>query len=342
ARRRRLEARQQTREGVNPGRIRRQQRQARQQAKAQDTVAQVARECFALKHPQWSPTHTERVRRHIEGDLIPCLGPRVLREVEPVELLAVLRRIEARGALETAARTLIVARQIWRYAVSTGRADRDIGADLKEALMPRTPGHFGAITDPVQLGQLLRAIRGYRGGVVVRAALQLAPMLFQRPGELRAARWDEIDLDAALWTIPAARMKRTRYGKENGPPHLVPLPRQAVAILRELRPYTEASGWVFPGGRQADRPMSENALRVALIAMGYTPDVQTWHGFRATARTLLAERLEVDPLLIEAQLAHSVRDTNGRAYNRTTYIEQRRAMMQRWADYLDRLAANAE
>lgn len=231
---------------------------------------------------------------------------------------------------------------MWRYGVATGRVNRDITADLKGALSPYRGKHFAAITDPVRLGELLRAIKGYKGGPVVRAALQLAPMLFQRPGELRAARWEEIDLQNAMWTIPAARMKRRKDGKEHGDPHLVPLPTQAVRILEILKPYTESTGLVFPGERQRDRPISENSVRVALISMGYAPDIQTWHGFRATARTMLAERLEFDPLLIEAQLAHAVKDANGRAYNRTTYLKQRRDMMQRWADYLDKLAAGAD
>ncbi len=167
-------------------------------------------------------------------------------------------------------------------------------------------------------------------------------MLFQRPGELRGAAWSEINLDAALWTIPAARMKREKDGKENGDPHLVPLPRQAVAILRDLQAYTGHGAMVFRGERNHERPISENSVRTALISMGYTPEIQTWHGFRATARTMLAERLDCDPLVIEAQLAHSVKDVNGRAYNRTQYLKHRTAMMQQWADYLDRLAQGAE
>jgi integrase len=244
--------------------------------------------------------------------------------------------------METADRGLMLARQVWRYGVATGRVGRDITADLKGALSPYRGKHFAAITDPVHFGELLRAIKVYKGGPIVRAALQLAPMLFQRPGELRGASWAEIDLENALWTIPAARMKRKKDGKENGDPHLVPLPTQAIRILEILKPYTESTGLVFPGERQRDKPISENSVRSALIALGYTADIQTWHGFRATARTLLAERLEFDPLVIEAQLAHAVRDANGRAYNRTTYMKQRGELMQRWADYLDKLAAGAD
>jgi integrase len=307
-----------------------------------DTFKVVALEWFAKQAPHWSEAHADRSKRQLERDLFPWLGDRKLKDVEPVELLATLRKVEERGAVETADRGLMLARQVWRYGVATGRVDRDITADLKGALSPYRGTHFAAITDPVKLGDLIRAIRAYKGGPIVRAALQLAPMLFQRPGELRGAAWAEIDLDAALWTIPAARMKRGKDGKENGDPHLVPLPRQAVDILRGLHGYTGHGTMVFPGERSHDRPISENSVRTALITMGYTPDVQTWHGFRATARTMLAERLDCDPLVIEAQLAHAVKDANGRAYNRTQYLKHRAAMMQQWADYQDKLAAGAD
>ena len=309
---------------------------------AGDTFQAVALEWHAKQAPQWSEGHAERALRQLERDLFPWIGPRRLSEIEPVELLATLRKIEERGAIETADRGLMLCRQVWRYGVATGRVSRDITADLKDALTPYRGRHFAAITEPVKLGELLRAIQAYRGGPIVRAALQLAPLLFQRPGELRAAAWAEIDLDAALWTIPPARMKREKDGKENGAPHLVPLPRQAVEILRELHPLTGRSALVFPGERNHERPISENSVRTALISMGYTPDLQTWHGFRATARTMLAERLDFDPLVIEAQLAHAVKDANGRAYNRTQYLKHRAAMMQAWADYLDKLRQGAE
>ena len=309
---------------------------------AGDTFQAVALEWHAKQAPQWSEGHAERALRQLERDLFPWIGPRRLSEIEPVELLATLRKIEERGAIETADRGLMLCRQVWRYGVATGRVSRDITADLKGALTPYRGRHFAAITEPVKLGELLRAIQAYRGGPIVRAALQLAPLLFQRPGELRAAAWAEIDLDAALWTIPPARMKREKDGKENGAPHLVPLPRQAVEILRELHPLTGRSALVFPGERNHERPISENSVRTALISMGYTPDLQTWHGFRATARTMLAERLDFDALVIEAQLAHAVKDANGRAYNRTQYLKHRAAMMQAWADYLDKLRQGAE
>jgi integrase len=308
---------------------------------AGDTFKVVALEWFAKQEAQWSEAHAQRSKRQLERDLFPHIGDLRLAEIKPVELLATLRKVEERGAVETADRGLMLARQVWRYGVATGRVERDITGDLKGALMPYRGTHFAAITEPATLGALILAIRSYKGGPIVRAALQLAPMLFQRPGELRGATWAEMDLDAALWTIPAARMKRSKDGKENGDPHLVPLPRQAVAILRGLHGYTGHGVNVFPGERSHERPISENSVRTALITMGYTPEIQTWHGFRATARTMLAERLECDPLVIEAQLAHSVKDANGRAYNRTQYIKQRAAMMQRWADYLDKLATGA-
>jgi len=307
-----------------------------------DTFRTVAMEWYDKQAPHWSLAHAARSMRQLERDLFPWLGERKLKDVEPVELLATLRKVEERGAVETADRGLMLCRQIWRYGVATGRVDRDIAADLKGALTPYRGKHFAAITDPVKLGDLLRAIAAYRGGPVVRAALQLAPLLFQRPGELRGAAWAEIDLDAALWTIPAARMKRGKDGKENGDPHVVPLARQAVEILRNLHPLTGHGALVFPGERSHERPISENSVRTALITLGYTPELQTWHGFRATARTMLAERLDCDPLVIEAQLAHAVKDANGRAYNRTQYLQQRAAMMQQWADYLDKLRKGAD
>jgi integrase len=309
---------------------------------AGDTFKIVTLEWLDKQEPLWSEAYAVRAKRQFERDLFPWLGERRMAEIEPVELLATLRKVEERGALETAERDMMMARQVWRYGVATGRVNRDITADLKGALQPYRSKHFAAIIDPGQLGELLRAIKAYKGGPIVRAALQLAPMLFQRPGELRGATWAEIDLEAALWTIPAARMKRSKDGKENGQPHFVPLPNQAIRILETLKPYTKSTGFVFPSERQRTKPISENSVRSALMIMGYDSDKHTWHGFRATARTLLAERLEFDPLVIEAQLAHAVRDANGRAYNRTTYLKQRQDMMQLWADYLDKLATGAD
>jgi integrase len=301
------------------------------------TFEATAREWHTMQAPNWSDSHAGRALRQLERDLFPFLGARNLADILPMELLATLRKIEARGAIETADRALMLARQVWRYGVATGRAERDITQDLKGALTPYRGKHFAATTNPGDLGELLRAMYGYKGGPIVRVALKLAPMLFQRPNELRGMAWAELDLDNSLWTIPAGRMKRNKDGKENGAAHLVPLPRQAVELLRELQGLTGRGDLVFPGERSHDRPMSDNSVRSALLALGYGPDRQTWHGFRATARTILAEVLEFDPLIIEAQLAHTVKDANGRAYNRTTYLKQRADMMQRWADYLDKL-----
>lgn len=307
-----------------------------------DTFKAVALEWYGKQSPGWSGHHQTRELRNLEKDLFPWLGERRIGEIEAVELLATVRRVEARGSLDVAHRVLSTARAVFKYAVPNGKATRNVAIDLEGALTPHRGKHFAAITDPVKLGELMRAIRGYQGGLIVRAALQLAPLLFQRPTELRAAEWSEFDLDAALWTIQPARMKRNQDGKNHGDPHLVPLPTQAVEILKALKSLTGKGVLVFPGERSVTRPISDGTLRAALATLGYGSEVQSVHGFRATARTLLDEVLEFDPLVIEAQLAHAVKDANGRAYNRTTYIKQRATMMQTWADYLDKLAAGAE
>lgn len=307
-----------------------------------DTFKATALEWYAMRLEGWSSHYAIREKRNLEKDLFPYFGARRIGEIEAIELLAVIRLVEERGALDVAHRVLSTAGQVWRYAVATARAKRDVTPDIRGALKPHRGKHFAAITDPVKLGELIRVIRGYQGGPIVRTALQLAPMLFQRPGELRGMAWAELDLDAALWTIPAMRMKRGVDGKANGDPHLVPLPMQAVELLRKLQPLTGQGALVFHGERSHDRPISDNTLRAALLTLGYGPDVQTVHGLRATARTLLAEVLDVDPLVIEAQLAHAVKDANGRAYNRTQYMKHRAGMMQQWADYLDKLAAGGD
>jgi integrase len=327
--------------GVDPVQVRKVEK-LKSTTPAANTFKATALEWYEMKLDSWSTHYAIREKRNLEKDLFPHFSVRNIGDIEPIELLAAVRAVEERGALDVAHRVLTTAGQVWRYAVATGRAQRDISADIKGALKPHHGKHFAAITDPLKLGELIRVIRGYQGGPIVRAALQLAPMLFQRPGELRAAAWAEFDLDAAMWTIPAARMKRSVDGKRNGDPHQVPLPTQAVAILRKLHPITGHSALCFYGERSHDRPISDNTLRAALLTLGYGPDVQSVHGFRATARTLLAEELNIDPLVIEAQLAHAVKDANGRAYNRTQYLKHRTAMMQQWADYLDKLARGAD
>ena len=252
-------------------------------------------------------------------------------------MLALARRIVDRGAVETAHRTLQNVRQVMRFAVATGRAERDATAALQGALPYSGSNHLAAVTDPIQLGELLRAIDGYQGTPVVNGALRCAPQVFVRPRELRRAEWQEVDLgapDGPLWSIPGEKMK-------GGRPHMVPLSWQAEAILSELQPITGSGRFIFPGARSADRPMSDNAILAALRRMGFEKEAVTGHGFRATARTLLDEALRIPVHLIEHQLSHSVRDPLGRAYNRTTHLEERRVMMQRWSDYLDRLRSGS-
>ena len=341
-------------DGAQEFRRRRHHRQRRQHAlEADDEVAllaagdaglpavgsfeAVARQWFETRRADWSDSYGEKIIARLDADVFPYLGRRPVGEVTPPELLTVLRKIQARGVVETAHRALENCSQVFRYAVGEGLAQSDPARDLKGQLKRPEVKHFPAITKPARLAELLRAIDGYVGTPVVRTALYLAPLLLLRPGELRHAHWAEIDLNGATWTVPAQRMKREKAGKRSGLPHIVPLARQAVSVLRELEPLTGSGEWVFRGERHHERPMSENTVNAALRAMGFPSDEATGHGFRATARTMLAERLGVAEAVIEAQLAHSVPDSLGRAYNRTEFIEQRRQMMQTWADYLDKL-----
>lgn len=298
----------------------------------------VAREWLETKHAKdVSEGHAERTRIRLEQDVFPWLGRVPLANIKASALLECLRRVEARGALETAHRIKQACGQVFRYGITLDLCERDVAADLRDSLAQVVVKHHPAITDPKRVGELLRALAEYEGQPVTRAALQLAPLVFQRPGELRKAEWAEFDLDAGLWTIAAERMKRTKQGKATGAAHAVPLSTQAVAVLRDLHPLTGHGRYVFPSLRTDERPMSDNAVLSALRRMGFPKDEMTGHGFRAMARTMLAERLGVDESVIEAQLGHNVRDTLGRAYNRTEFVEQRRTMMQTWADYLDRL-----
>lgn len=306
------------------------------------TFEAVAAEWYVKQAPQWSESHASRSLRQLERDLYPWLGHRPIAEIHSMELLAVLQKIEARGALETADRVLMLARQIWDYWLPTAKvAQRNITEGLQKRLTPYRGKTFAAIVEPQRFGELLRAIKRYKGGPIVRAALQLAPVLYQRPGNLAAMEWAELDLDAALWTIPSMKMKRTKAEKEQGEPHVVPLPVQAVTVLRNLHPLTGHGRYVFPGERSHDRPISDNTMRSALYSLGLGNE-QTVHGFRATARTMLVDQLNLDPLAIEANLAHAVKDANGRSYNRTQYLKQRFEQIQQWADYLDKLARGAD
>ena len=342
ARERRDAARRLLEGGVDPSEARRAEKASTLQVGTNSFEA-VAREWHATIHvAQVSAGHAARTLIRLEQDVFPWLGRLPIGEIKAPQLLQTTRRVEARGAIETAHRVLQACGQVFRYAIATGRADRDPTPDLRGALKPVLVQHMAAITDPQRVGELLRAIEGYKGMPITRAALQLAPLVFVRPGELRKAEWSEFDLDAAVWRIPAARMKRTKQEKLSGAAHVVPLSRQALAVVRELQPLTGHGRFLFPSPRTGERPMSDNGVLSALRRMGFPSDEMTGHGFRAMARTLLAERLNVDEAVIEAQLAHAVRDALGRAYNRTEFLEQRRKMLQTWADYLDNLREGAD
>jgi len=332
ARQRRDEARRQIAHGIDPGVLRKAKKQA--ETEETETFEVIAREWHTKFTPTWTSGHATTILSRLERDLFPWIGKRPIAEIKTPELLAVLRRVESRGALESAHRIRTIAGQVFRYAVATGRAERDPSVDLKGALPQPREKHHAAITDPKEVAPLLRALDGYKGHFVVKCALRLAPMFFVRPGELRHAEWAEIDLEESVWNIPAKKMKMKQ-------PHIVPLSRQAVDILTELKELTGESKYVFPSGRSFARPMSENAILAALRRMGYDKETMSGHGFRAMARTILDEVLHVRPDYIEHQLAHAVRDPNGRAYNRTAHLDERRKMMQRWADYLDELKAGA-
>lgn len=332
ARDRRKEHREQVANGVDPSLVKKIQKASNND---DDSFESIAREWHGKYSSTWSTDHAKTIMARLVNDVFPYIGTRATNEIEPPELLMVLRRVESRGALETAHRIKTICGQVMRYAVSTGRAKRDIAADLKGALPPYKTKHLASITDPKKVGELLRAIDGYSGSFIVKTAMQLAPLVFVRPGELRKAEWKEFDLDKAEWNIPADKMK----GKIA---HLVPLSRQAVELLLEIHPLTSVGPYVFHSHRSVKRPMSENAVNAAFRRMGFEKDEMTGHGFRAMARTILDEVLQLKPELIEQQLAHAVRDSLGRAYNRTKFLDERREMMQLWADYLDGLRKGAK
>jgi len=329
ARERREDARRLLADGIDPNAHRKIHKEARAEL-LRNTFEAVAREWYSRELPVWAPTQAKKMTGILEKDLFPWLGSMAITEIKVPKLLEVLRRIEQRGAAEVARRALQCCGQIFRYAIATGRASVDVTPNLKGALSKSKTRHHPAITEPSKVGELMRAIEGYSGTFVVRCALKLGALTFVRPGELRKAEWSEIDLKLGEWSIPAERMKM----KE---PHLVPLARQALTVLCELHPLTGHGRYVFPGERSHDRPMSENSVNAALRRLGYSTDEMTGHGFRAMARTLLDEKLCVPTDFIERQLAHAVSDTNGRAYNRTAHLDARKEMMQKWADYLDKL-----
>ena len=306
-----------------------------------DTFAATAGDWLARGKPNWSDTHYVRELRNITKDLTPYLGKRTMSGIVPIELLAVIQKVEERGALDVAHRVLMTAHGIWCHAVATGRATIDITPSIKKALKPHIRENLAAITDPIELGELLRASEAYKGGPIVRAALKMAAMLFQRPGNLRTMRWADLNLDAGLWSIPSEDMKRTKSEKLNGQAHVVSLPRQAVEILRDIHHLTGGGEYVFTGLRDHKAPMSEAAVSAALAAMGFKGR-HTWHGYRATGRTILRQVLKFPADVIEAQLAHTGQITHGGAYDRATHLEERTPMIQTWADYLDKLATGGD
>lgn len=328
ARKRRDELRTLLANGIDPG-VHRKVMEAAHTDRAANSFEIIAREWFAKHSPNWAPSHSDKIIKRLERDIFPWLGGRPIAEINAQEILVSLRRVEARGALETAHRAQQNCGQVFRYAVATGRALRDPCGDLRGALPPVKGEHFAAITEPAAVGELLRAIDGFRGTFIVQCALRLAPLFFVRPGELRKAEWAHVDLDNAEWRYIASKTKAE---------HLVPLASQAVAILRELHAQTGHGRYVFPG-RDPQKSMSEAAVNAALRRLGYDTKTEiTGHGFRAMARTILHEAIGIAPEIIEHQLAHRVPDSLGTAYNRTKFIKERCAMMQQWADYLEGLA----
>ncbi|MDD5001252.1 MAG: integrase arm-type DNA-binding domain-containing protein [Thiomonas arsenitoxydans] len=334
ARQRADEIRQQLLDGIDPSVARKAKVTGVVTGEVSDSFEIIAREWHAGRAPTLSGNTSKNILLRLQNNAFPYIGQKSVRELRAPDVLDVLRRIEARGLGETARRVHQLIAQVMRYAVATGRADADPTPALRGALKPVMVRHHAAVIEPVELGAMLRAFEGYSGGVVVRTAVQLQVMLFVRPGELRRMEWAELDLDGAQWRIPGEKMKMRE-------PHIVPLPQQAVALLKDLRPFSSRSRYVFPSPRSKDRPMSENAVNVALRALGFDRDTVTGHGFRATARTILDEHLRYRVEVIEMQLAHAVRDPLGRAYNRTKYLEERKDMMQAWADYLDKLKADS-
>ena len=331
ARQRRDEARQLLSDGIDPSAKRHADKQAAESVN-QNSFELIAREWFKVKLADTTEGHQHRVLRALEQELFPSIGKRPISEITAPQLLETLRKIEERGAVETAHRTKQITGQIFRYAIATGRTDRDISADLKGALTPPKKKHFAALTEPRDVGQLMLAIDQFQGTPTVKAALQLSALWFCRPGELRHLEWNQINWDERRVEITAEKTHQA---------HIIPLSKQAIAILEALHPITSRSRYVFPSARGASRSMSENAVRVALRSMGYDNNSHTPHGFRATARTLLDEVLNYRVEWIEQQLAHAVKDANGRAYNRTKHLTQRTEMMQKWADYLDQLRIQA-
>ncbi|HVS31579.1 MAG TPA: integrase arm-type DNA-binding domain-containing protein [Thermoanaerobaculia bacterium] len=342
AREKRVEARQLVAAGKDPG-VEKKVTRERLKASAVGTFEAVAREWLKKFASRWTPATAATKLRRFEIHVFPRIGARPIRDITAPDLLAVIRRVEATGRHDTAHRVHQLCGEVFRYAIATDRADRDPSGDLRGAFSPAVVTNRAAVTEPAKVGAILRMYDRYDGYIVTRCALRLAPLVFVRPGELRQAEWSEVDFDKGEWTIPAWKMKMRNS-------HTVPLSRQAIAILRELQPVTGEGRYVFPSGRTGERPMSDNAVLAAMRRMGIPKDEMSGHGWRAVARTLIAENLEQLGLvgaiwesmareIVEHQLAHLVKDATGEAYNRTKFLRERRQMMQAWADYLDTLRA---
>lgn len=341
ARARRDEAKRMLSEGKNPAAI----RMAQQQEAVSDvenSFQAVAERWLAIKAPEWAPGYTRTVRQRLENNLFPWVGAKPISKLTTPELVELLRQTVKRGANDTAHRLALIIKAIFTYAEAAGIVGPYQIGNIGKTLPVRQRKHFAAATTPATLAPLLRAIDGYQGTFAICCALKLAPLLFCRPGELRHMEWAELDLEAGEWVIPGAKLKGRTTRKDSRDPHLVPLSHQAVAILRQLQPLTGRGRYVFPSARGGDRPMSDNAVLSALRRMGIEKSEMSGHGWRATARTIGAEVLNFRPDLLEAQLAHTVKDANGRAYNRTTFAAERRDMMQRWADFLDSIKTGAD
>lgn len=317
-------------QGINPSEERKSQKFISIQ-NSNNSFESVTREWISKYGKNWAPSHLDKIVRRFEKDIFPFLGKKPISQITALEVLVCVQRIENRGALETAHRALQNCGQVMRYAVVTARVDRDPTVDLKGALPPVQSKHFAAVTDPEQVGELLRSFEGYNGTFTVKCALRLAPLVFVRPVELRTAKWADINFEKNEWSYLATKTKTQ---------HIVPLSKQSVDILKEIHPLTGTSPFVFPSGVSFHRPMSDNAILSAMRRLDISKETMCGHGFRAMARTILDEVLGFRSDIIEHQLAHSVRDPNGRAYNRTTHLPQRHQMMQAWADYLDKLKSN--
>ena len=345
ARKRATAARRLVTDGIDPSKVRKEARSATAVQRDADrrtraglpplhSFEAVAREWFEKNRAAWAASHSDKIIRRLERDVFPWIGQRPIADIRPADLLSILKRVEERGAVETTHRVHQNCGQVLRYAVATGRAVSDPARDLRGALTPWKPEHYPTLTDPREVGQLLCDIDLYQGGLITKCAMKLSPLLFVRPGELRRAEWNEINLDGAEWRIPAAKMKGRVM-------HIVPLAKQALALLRELEPLTGGSRWVFPGVRTNGEPMSENTINAALRRLGYDRTTLTAHGFRSMASTMLHERGWPSDV-IERQLSHSERNAVKAAYNHAEHLPARREMMQGWADFLDELRTAAE